>query len=274
MNRLLTFARKPAPVQVTWLGYLHTTGLTAMDYRLSDAYLDPPGATERYHTEALYRLPHASCFAPLSKSPEIGWRENQHGSGIVFGSVNQWSKVNDDVRDAWCEILRAAADARLLVVARGAHNPAFVADTLAAFASRGVDPMRVSVRPTTGLPEFLGLLSQLDVALDPFPYGGGATTMHCLCMGLPVITLAGATAFARNSVGPLLEVGLESLVATSPTAYVRAAVDLARSPAALAEARRGLRERMLNSALVDQQSFARHIETAYRHMWRRYCETP
>jgi protein O-GlcNAc transferase len=273
MNRLLTFARKPAPVQATWLGYLNTTGLTSMDYRLTDAYLDPPGATERYHVETLHRLPNASCFAPYSKSPEIGKGIDRRGDGIVFGSVNQWSKVNGDVLSAWCEILRAAANARLIIVARGAHNPSFVADTLAAFACRGVDRTRVSVRPTMGLSEFLEFLPQLDLALDPFPYGGGATTMHCLCMGLPVITLAGATAFARNSVGPLLEMGLDRLVATSPAEYVRAAVGLAYSPSAVAETRHGLRERMLSSVLVDQESFTRHIEAAYRHMWRRYCET-
>ena len=272
MNRLLTFARKPAPVQVTWLGYLNTTGLTSMDYRLTDAYLDPPGATERYHTETLYRLANASCFAPFSTSPEIRVHDVQRDHGIVFGSVNQWSKVNDDVRAAWCEILRAVPDARLVVVARGAQNPTFAADIQAAFAGRGVDPARISVRPTMALAAFLEFLQELDVALDPFPYAGGTTTMHCLWMGVPVITLAGAIAFARNSVGPLLEMGLGSLVVASPTEYVRAAVKLANSPRQLAQARSGLRERMRSSALVEQKSFTRHIEAAYRDMWRRYCE--
>jgi protein O-GlcNAc transferase len=273
MNRLLTFARKPAPVQATWLGYLNTTGLTSMDYRLTDAYLDPPGTTERYHTEALYRLPNAACFAPPSTSPQIRTRDDQAQRGVVFGSVNQWSKVSDAVRGAWCEILRDVPDARLIVVARGAQNPAFAADIQAAFAGRDVDPLRISVRPATSLAEFLELLQEIDVALDPFPYGGGTTTMHCLWMGVPVITLAGETAMARNSVGPLLETGLEGLVAGGRVEYVRIGARLARSPVALAASRSGLRQRVCGTMLVDQAAFTHHLEVAYRRIWRTYCET-
>jgi protein O-GlcNAc transferase len=271
MNRLLTFARKPAPVQATWLGYLGTTGLTSMDYRITDAYLDPPGQSERFHTETLYRLQNAACFSPRGATPDVGELPALRNGYVTFGSVNQWSKVGRSVVESWCEMLRLAADARLIVVARGAHNPAYAKEIVAEFATRGIDTRRVSVRPMSSLGEFLALFDQLDVTLDPFPYGGGTTTMHSLWMGVPVVTLAGMSAFSRNAVGPLTEVGLGDLIGKSPADYVRIAESLTRDIDRLRDIRCELRSRLLSSQIGMQESFTRQMETAFRQMWQRYC---
>ena len=271
MNRLLVFARRPAPVQATWLGYLGTTGLSAIDYRITDGYLDPPGMTEHLHTETLYRLPHASCFQPATHSPAVGPLPASRNGYVTFGSVNQWSKVGDDTRTAWVEILKAVPDSRLVVVARGAQNPLFAREIASCFASRGIDSNRISVKPSTSIEDFLALFRELDITLDPFPYGGGTTTMHSLWMGTPVITLAGATAFARNSIGPLSEAGLPQMVAATRADYVRIAVALASGTAALQDIRGSLRARLRRSPSLDPRGFATSIEHAYRDMWRTHC---
>lgn len=271
-HRLLLFARRAAPVQATWLGYLNTTGLPTMDYRITDAYLDPPGWTERLHTEQLVRLPNHACFAPPAGSPDVGPLPVERTGRLTFASANQWSKVTPVVRDAWARILAALPDARLLVVARGGQNAAFRDWIVGEFASRGAHPSQIVVEPTRPLRAFQELLGSVDITLDPFPYGGGTTTLHSLWMGAPVVTLAGRTAFSRNSIGPLTEAGLPELVTATSDAYVETAVLLARDQARLAGIRAGLRGRLRSSALLDAPQFAANMEAAYRAMWRSYCE--
>jgi protein O-GlcNAc transferase len=271
LHRLLTFARKPAPVQATWLGYLNTTGLAAMDYRITDDYLDPEGTTERFHTEKLFRIPNASCFQPATDSPSVRPLPAKSRDTFTFGSVNQWSKVTEEVKDVWARILQSAPSTRLVVVARGGQNKTFQNQIIAEFSDRGVGADRVSVQPMLPLQSFLDLFHRLDATLDPFPYGGGTTTMHSLWMGVPVVTLAGATAFSRNSIGPLTEVGLGHLVAATPAQYIEIAAGLSENLPWLADLRSSLRSRMQASPLLDEKAFARHMERAYRAMWRNYC---
>jgi len=271
MNRLLTFARKPAPVQATWLGYLGTTGLTEIDYRISDSYLDPPGMTEAEHTETLARLPNAACFAPLQAGPEVGELPASRNGFVTFGSVNQWSKVGPPVLDAWCAILRRTANSRLVAVCTAARNAQFVKEVAEQFERRGVESSRIELQPMRPLREFLDLLQGVDIALDPFPYGGGTTTMHCLWMGVPVIALAGTRAFSRNAVGPLSEVGLKELIATDAAAYIDIACDLAADLERVTAMHQSLRWRMTSSPLMAQSLFARNMETLLRRMWRDYC---
>jgi protein O-GlcNAc transferase len=171
----------------------------------------------------------------------------------------------------WAGILRAAPSARLLIVARGAQNKAFQNQIVSNFVARGVRADRVLIQPTLPLKGFLALFDQLDATLDPFPYGGGTTTFHSLWMGAPVVTLAGTTAFSRNSIGPLTEVGLANLIATTPEQYIEVAARLASDLAWIADARASLRARMKASLLVDQRAFASYMEYAYRAMWRNYC---
>jgi len=271
LNRLTVFARKPAPVQATWLGYLGTTGLSTMDYRITDAYLDPPGTTEGYHTEQLLRLPNAACFTPPADAPSVGELPAIRNRIVTFGSINQWSKVNDDVRATWAELLRAVPNSRLVVVAPGGRNPQFAAEVAKGFASHGIETRRIDVRATMRYHQFLELFHDIDVTLDPFPYGGGTTTMHSLWMGVPVVTLGGKSAFARNSVGPLMETGLHDLIAGSHQDYVQRAVSAAADTIRLRDIRWALRARLVDSPLLDQVLFVRRMEEAYRDVWRRYC---
>jgi protein O-GlcNAc transferase len=271
LNRLLAFARRPAPVQATWLGYLNTTGLSSMDYRITDDYLDPEGTTERFHTERLFRIPNASCFQPAADSPSVEPLPAAQRDTFTFGSVNQWAKVTEDTKRAWAQVLEAVPSTRLVIVARGGQNEVFRKQIVAEFVARGARADQVTVQPTMSLTAFLELFRSLDACLDPFPYGGGTTTMHSLWMGVPVVTLAGRTAFSRNSIGPLSEAGLARLVAVTPARYVEIATSLTKDLAWLQEIRSSLRARMKSSPLVDGVAFARHIEQTYRAMWRNYC---
>jgi protein O-GlcNAc transferase len=269
-NRLLTFALKPAPIQATWLGYLNTTGLTAMDYRITDSYLDPAGETEHLHTETLFRLPHHSCFRPSPQSPPVSPLPASTTGHITFGSMNQWPKVSDEVKDAWASLLTRVDRSRLLIVARGGQNPMYCDRIIGDFVVRGIEASRIRVSHDLDFLPFLELFSEIDISLDPFPYGGGTTTMQSLWMGVPVVTLRGATAFARNSVGLLSEVGLTQLVARTTSEYVTAAAEFAGNLTQLAQIRAGLRDRVAASCLTDARQFCENLESAYRSMWRKY----
>jgi protein O-GlcNAc transferase len=270
-HRLLTFALRPAPVQVTWLGYLSTTGLTTIDYRMTDEHLDPTGTTEHLHTERLYRIAHHSCFRPAPESPSVGPLPAARAGVVTFGSVNQWSKVTTEVKKVWADVLKTVAGSRLIVVARGGQNPKFRERIVEDFAQLGVRPGQVKVSPALPLQGFLELFAEIDIVLDPFPYGGGTTTMQALWMGAPVVTLRGSTAFSRNSVGPLTAVDLPHLIAASTEEYVTIAAGLARDVPLLQETRLALRERMARSAVMDATDFSRQMDGALRSMWRSYC---
>jgi predicted O-linked N-acetylglucosamine transferase (SPINDLY family) len=149
--------------------------------------------------------------------------------------MNQWPKVSDEAKDAWASVLKRVDRSRLLVVARGGQNPVFRDRVIGQFAQRGIEAARIRVSPALDFLPFLELFSEIDISLDPFPYGGGTTTMQSLWMGVPVVTLKGASAFARNSVGLLSEVGLKQLVAMTPSAYVIAAAECAGNLAQLAD---------------------------------------
>ena len=270
-NRLSMFALKPAPIQATWLGHLNTTGLTAMDYRITDGYLDPTGETERLHTETLCRLPLHSCFRPSPQSPPVSPLPASTSGHITFGSMNQWPKVSDEVKDTWASLLKRVDRSQLLIVARGGQNPVFRDRIIGEFMLRGIEAARIRVSPALDFLRFLELFSEIDISLDPFPYGGGTTTMQSLWMGVPVVTLKGASAFARNSVGLLSELQLKEFVAITPSAYVTTAAECAGNLARLVELRTGLRERVAASSLMDARRFCENLESAYRSMWRKYC---
>ncbi len=270
-HRLLMFARKPAPVQVTWLGYLNTTGLTTIDYRITDDYMDPEGTTERFHTETLFRLPNFCCFGYPVESPQVSPLPASTSDVFTFGSINQWWKVTEEAKDMWATLLVSTPRSRIIVVARGASNPAFRERIVSDFARRGVSANQVVVSPSLPLKQFLELFAKVDVTLDTFPYGGGTTTMFSLWMGVPVVALAGRGAVARNAIGPLSELGLVNLIATSPQNYLEIARGLAQNIPWLTAVRAGLRERMTASAIVDAKRFAVNMESAIRVMWRNYC---
>jgi predicted O-linked N-acetylglucosamine transferase (SPINDLY family) len=267
-NRLLVFARKPAPVQVSWLGYMMTTGLSAMDYRISDDYADPAGRTETLHTEALWRLPSVSVFQPPEDSPPIGSLPVLTAGRFTFGCLNSPAKLGPDVVATWARILTALPDARLLL--GNAGDPAIRTRLVQEFAKHGVAESRLWFQPKLPLAEYLHLHHQIDLGLDPFPYNGGATSCYSLWMGVPFVALSGDRYMARMGVSLLTSVGLGKLVAGSPDEYVALACKLASDPPHLAAIRGSLRERMANS-IGDGARFTRNLESAYREMWRRWC---
>jgi protein O-GlcNAc transferase len=268
-NRLLVFARKPAPVQVTYLAYGGTTGLTAMDYRLTDPYLDPRGQNGQFYVEESVYLPESYwCYRPPLELPEVAALPVLVNRYMTFGCLNNFCKVTEPTLEAWSRLLAALPEARLLLHARaGSHRDA----VRAFFVRRQVASERVTFLDLVPLPRYFSTYESFDIALDPFPYGGGTTTCDALWMGVPVVSLAGQTAVGRAGLSILSNVGLAELVAHDADKYVRLALDLAQDVRRLRELRAGLRDRLRASPLLNASSFARNVEAAYRVMWQRWC---
>jgi predicted O-linked N-acetylglucosamine transferase (SPINDLY family) len=269
-NRLPAFARKPAPVQVSWLGYPFTTGVRAIDYRICDARQIGPG-TASLLVEEPFIVPGASvAFAPpdeLAAAPPPCLANGY----VTFASVNSLDKVDEAVVALWAEVLRSVPTSRFLMKARGLQDERLQKRFAEQFAGRGVAPERLSFQGASPVRPFLQSLSGVDIALDALPYTGGSTTRYTIWMGVPVITLEGVALYERFSGAILRELGLDDCVAADPAAYVAAAARLAGDPQKLTELRRELRPRMRASALCDVAGQARRLEDAYREMWRRWC---
>lgn len=266
-NSLPVFARRPAPVQVTWLGYPATTGVAAMDYRITDVHAEPVGMTERLNVEALYRLPDIfCCYQPRERSPDVIDHPPFEDNGYVtFGCFNSFSKVTDAVLVMWGSILERVPDSRLLLEVLGLEE--FQKELEQRLTSLGLPLDRVILKPRKPQ-NHLSLYNKIDIALDPYPCNGGTTSMDCLWMGVPFVTLAGDSFVSRMGVSLLTNAGLPELIAGSEDEYRDKAVALANDRDRLRQTRRGLRERVQNSPLMDQKAFARSMEDAYRAMWR------
>lgn len=270
-SRLIVFAQQPAPVQVSWLGYLSTTGTTRVQYRLCDRYTDPMGA-EHLHTENLIRLPSSQwCYRPraaidYSCSGTPPFRKNGF---ITFGSFNHIPKLSPSARRLWVEILTRLPDSRLIFV--GVPDGRARDSLIEHFVSAGVAETRITVVARVGIQEYFRWFNAVDIALDTTPYSGGTTTCDALWMGVPVITVPGSRPVSRSAAGILSIVGLTEWIASTPDDYVRIALGFARDGALLTKLRETLRQRMHASALMDEVSFARDIEEAYRRMWRTWC---
>ena len=191
------------------------------------------------------------------------------GARFTFGAVNQWSKVTDSMKLLWARILQRVPDARLLLVVRGARNPRMTAQIREQFIAHGARGDQLEIVDAMPNREFLQIFHRIDVALDTFPYGGGTTTMHSLWMGVPVVTLAGRTPMSRNAIGPLTELGLTRMIASTHDEYVEIAAGLAGQYDRLRALRAELRSRMLNSPMMDASRFARNLEQAYLQMWEK-----
>jgi len=267
--RLLTFARKPAPVQVTYLGYPDTTGLDTMDYRLTDAYADPPGLTEAYHSEKLIRLnPCAWCFGAPACPPLRMRSQNP----ITFGCFNTFAKVTGPMLELWSKILLAVPESRLLLKSAAMRSAIRREEIQKLFSELGVARDRLELRAhERDYIEHLALYGQMDIALDTFPYHGTTTTCEAMWMGVPVISLAGSSHVSRVGVSLLSNVGLPDLVAHSPQEYAPLAIDLANNLPRLKELHATLRQRMEQSPLMDAPRFAREVESAYRQVWCTWC---
>lgn len=273
-NRLLVFARKPGPVQVTWLGYPDTTGMTAMDYRITDSHADPPGMTEQFHTEHLERLPDSFlCYRPAEEPIAVAPPPSLARGHVTFGSFNTGAKINPLVVGLWARILQCLGYARLMIKYHALSSSGARQHLLSLFAAHGIDSNRLDMRNTMMSPlEHMRMYEHVDIALDTFPYHGTTTTCEALWMGVPVISLAGQTHVSRVGVSILSSAGLGELLAKNAEEYVGLAVKLAADPRRLSELRAGLRDRMRSSVLMDAPRFARNIEAAFRKMWSNWLQ--
>jgi predicted O-linked N-acetylglucosamine transferase (SPINDLY family) len=273
-NRLLVMARRPAPVLVNYLGYPNTTGVKQIAYRITDAWADPPGVSEAVHTEKLLRLPSGFlCFRSPSACPDVLDPPLLREGHVTFASFNNTAKVNGRVVDVWSRILRALPDARLLIKSRHVADAEARRVLLDNFSEHGVAKDRIEIVPGF-LPrdDHLRLYGRVDIGLDPFPYNGTTTTCEALWMGVPVVTLDGDTHRGRVGVSLLNQVGLPELIAATESEYVRLAGELAKDPDRLVRLRRGLRERMAASPLMDARGTVHALESSYRTAWRIFCQ--
>jgi predicted O-linked N-acetylglucosamine transferase (SPINDLY family) len=269
-NRLLTFARKPAPIQVTYIGYQNTTGMSAMDYRLTDSWADPPGTSEAFYTEKLVRLPGAFfCYRPSDDCPSVAPLPALESGHITFGSFNNFAKVAGPVIETWLDLLKRVERSRLLVLARGGGSVQKRFENLA--QERHMDPKRIEFCDKRPRRAYLDLFARVDIALDPFPFNGHTTTCDSIWMGVPVVMLAGHSYASRFGGSVLVNVGLEKLIADTRAAYVDRAAELAADLEGLKTLRGGLRGRMAESVLLDAAGFTRNLEAAYRRMWIDWC---
>ncbi|MFA4917906.1 MAG: tetratricopeptide repeat protein [Thermodesulfovibrionales bacterium] len=274
-NRLLLFARKPAPVQVSWIGYPSTTGLSAMDYKIVDHYTDPEGMTEKLYSEKLIRMPESFlCYLPYEESPDVGPLPALTNDWTTFGSFNNFSKVSTDILKVWSGILRELPRSRLMLKSQAFISKMVCNRVTDVFEKDGVSAERIefmSFEPSIKM--HLDLYNRIDIALDTFPYHGTTTTCEALWMGVPVITLAGNAHVSRVGVSLLSNVGLPELIASTSDEYIAKAVNLANAPDKLKTLRERLRQMMKNSPLTDQKRFAAYLEQIYHEIWNKWCVT-
>jgi len=269
-NRLLLFARRPAPVQMTWLGYWGGTGMAAMDYLISDHYADPQGEADDQYREQLLRLPHCKwCYLPPATMPACNALPAQSRGYVTFGSFCSFPRISNETMRAWALLLHRLPGARLRIV--GAPGDESLDRMLEIFDAAGVYADRLDLVGRLPLEAYLQQYLQVDIALDPFPMNGGTTTCEALWLGVPVVSRRGRSAASRRGISLLTNAGLAHLVAHSREGYVDIAFGLATDLPALAQLRATLRERLRASPLLDAEGFTRDLEALYRDAWRKWC---
>jgi predicted O-linked N-acetylglucosamine transferase (SPINDLY family) len=271
-NRLGALARRPAPVQATFIAYPSTSGMRAMDWAITDVHIDPPGETEAFHSERLARLPDTLwCYARPEPDVEVNDLPAARNGYVTFASLNSFAKVNPPTLELWGRVMAEVPPSRLMVLIAGgeAGNPTL----RQRLAASGVPPGRVRLVPTASREQYLRHYHEADVSLDPLHYSGHTTSLDSLYMGVPVVTLPGRHPVSRAGVTYLGNLGLRELIATSPDDYVRIARELGGDLARLSGLRAGLRERMRKSPLMDAATYTRELEKLYRQMWADWCGT-
>lgn len=265
-NRLAAFAHRLAPVQIAWIGYPATTGLRAMDWRLTDAVADPVDASDKHFTERLFRLAHFLCYAPPADAPDVARISDGR---VVLGSFNNAAKLSQATLAAWAEILRRMPDADLFLKAKTLENADAAERLRGFFAEQGIAPERLRLaRHTPDRAGHLALYGEIDVALDPLGYNGTTTTCEALWMGVPVVTLAGDRHAARVGASLMAAANLPEFVATDREGYIALAAALATDPARRAHERARLRTHLANSALLDGRRMATDFTDALHAIWR------
>jgi len=269
LNRLHAFARKPAPIQISWIGYPGTTGLRAMDYYLADRHFLPPGQFDRHFTEKLVYLPTGAPFQPYESAPPVGPLPALERGHITFGSFNRIGKINPATIDLWSRLLVALPQTKMIL---GGLPPDSRHEALIErFARAGVARERLTLHPRSGMAEYLALHHQVDICLDTVPYSGGTTTYHAFWMGVPTLTVAGTTPASRQGAAIVGQIGLDEFIATSPADFVAKGIHWSGNLAALAQVRASLRMKWQQSRTRDPTAVAAALEHALRRMWRRWC---
>jgi protein O-GlcNAc transferase len=269
-NRLRVFAEKPAPVQITWLAYPGTTGVDGMDYRITDPYLDPPGAPLPYSEQSLW-LPHSFwCYGPENEELAVGELPQLRAGHVTFGCLNNFMKVNRATLELWARVLVANSGSKLLMLAPRDWAQDFARNIL---QENAVDPERVEFVDRQSREDYLATYDRIDIALDTLPYQGHTTTLDAYWMGVPVVTLLGETVVGRAGLSLASNLGLHDWVAHAPAQFVQIATRFAGAPSHLSQLRSELRQRLQRSPLMDAAGFTRDLEAAYRQAWRKFCRS-
>lgn len=268
-NRLLVFARKPAPVQATWIGYPGTTGMSSIDYLICDPFNAPQGFYERYYSERFARLPSTGAFAPPASAPPVNALPALQNGYVTFASFNRISKLGDGVVQAWSRVLDGVPGSRLMLA--NVDSMVLGQQLIARFARHGIAAERLRVSARVNLNEYLALHQQVDIILDTWPYTGGTTSNHAVWMGVPVVTLRGPSRAHCQSAAVLGRTGLHDWIADDVDSFVRLAVEHAADLQGLAITREGMRARWQASPWREASTVARGLEAGVRVMWQRWC---
>ncbi|CAN5642558.1 tetratricopeptide repeat protein [soil metagenome] len=265
-SRLFLFARRPAPIQIEYLGYPGTSGMRQMDYLITDARVAPP-ESERFYSERIIRLPRTFfCYGPPDIAPQVDPPPAVRNGHVRFGVFTNPIKIRPPMMQNWAKILREVPNSRLVIQSQSLQDEAHRRELHAALVNLGIDDSRIELQGWADFREYLLLLQSVDVALDTFPFNGHTTTCHALWMGVPAITLAGQTHASRMGLSICESIGLAELVASSADDYVARAVALANDPNRLAELRAGMRQRLIDAGMIDRQRFTRELEAAYESL--------
>jgi predicted O-linked N-acetylglucosamine transferase (SPINDLY family) len=267
-GRLGLMTMKPAPIQVTWLGYPNTTGLPTIDYRFTDALADPPGMTDKYCREKLYRLPNFLCYQPPEFTPGISPLPARTTGHITFGCFNNSNKITDEVVAVWAKIMKRVPGSKMVLKTSNLGDSLALSAFRKKFQKNGIDPDRIECfQGFRNKSDHLMTYADIDLALDPFPYNGTTTTFESLWMGVPMVTYAGAVHAARVGHAIMTGVGFGEFVADSIPDYIEKAVSIALDVDRLEDARRQARTKLQTSPLMDGAAFAKSMEDAFFDMW-------
>lgn len=270
-NRLSLFALKPAPIAITYLGYPDTTGLQAIDYRITDPLADLPEYQPLYTEELTFLKNGFLCYKLPDSIPPVGPLPAKENNFITFGSFNINCKINPFIMQLWANILKQNKNFRLLLKSPRFKDQPIKDHYIDQFKNLGIDPSRIEIVGWLPADEHLALYNKIDIALDTFPYNGTTTICQALSMGVPVISLTGNNHASRVGLSILTRLGLDFFADPEPDQYVKKAVALASNLDALEKIRYSMRQRMLQSPLCDAGSFTRSLEEAYRKMWKKWC---
>ncbi len=273
-NRLQMMSYKPAPIQVTYLGYPNTTGLDAINYRLTDEWADPVEEKGQYYSEKLIRIPDGFlCFQPAVNIPDVAPAPFNKNGYITFGSFNNLQKINTQVISLWASVLNSVNNSRIVLKARGLDDDDARQRIFSEFSQLEVVAERITLlNYEENIGDHLVNYSLIDIALETFPYNGTVTTCEALWMGVPVITLRGDMHISRVGESIMYQAGLPDLIAETSENYIKIATDISNNPELINHLRGNLRPHLAHSKLMDAKGFIGHLESIYRDMWHCYCE--